>query len=163
MKDVSSEIENLKSDVKNEDHVDSFMEPGKKRRGRPKGSTSKGKQTSAPINPLGDAPAPPIPDIEATKKLVAPAISALSALGEKFAEDSAAAMQKPEMEVIVDSAAACVNQYLPGVLGAHANAVILSVALGQWGLRVYLLRQATLARLRREKAINVTPETTISQ
>ena len=156
MKDVSAEIENLKTDVKNEDHVDSFMEPGKKRRGRPKGSKTK-TASAAPVNPMGEG-APQVPDIEATKKLVAPAVAGLSALGVKLAEDEAAAMQKTEMEVIVDSAAACVNQYLPGVLGEHANAVVLSVALGQWALRVYLLRQATLSRIKKEKIVNAVPD-----
>lgn len=156
MKDVSSEIENLKSDVRNEDNVDSFMEPGKKKRGRPKGSKSKPVE-NAQVNPLGSS-APPVPDIAATKKLVEPAVAALSMLGVKLAEDEAAAMVPTEMEIIADSAAACVNQYLPGVLGAHANAVVLSVALGQWALRVYLLRQATLSRLKKEKALNAVPD-----
>lgn len=150
MKDVSSEIEQLKSDVRNEDHVDSFMEPGKKRKGRPKGSKNKVSQGSQAINPMGDS-TQAIPDIEATKKLVAPAVSALSILGVKLAEDELAAMQPTEMEIIVDSGAACINQYLPGVLGLHANAIVLSVALAQWSLRVYLLRQATLSKLQKEK------------
>lgn len=155
MKDVSAEIENLKTDVQKEDHVDSFMEPGKKRKGRPKGSTNKPKA----VNVMGEASsAPQIPDLEATKKLVKPGVSALSALGVKFAEDETAAMQPPEVEVIVDSAAACINQYLPGVLGAHANAVVLSVTLAQWGLRVYFLRQASLAKLRQEKAMRAVQE-----
>lgn len=148
MKDVSSEIEQLKTDVKNEDHVDSFMEPGKKRKGRPKGSKNAPKN---PVNPMGVDGAPPIPDIEATKKMVAPMVSALSALGVKYAEDEAARMQEPEVIVIVDSAAACINQYLPGVLGAHANAVVLAVTLGQWSLRVYFLRQANMEKLRQQK------------
>lgn len=153
MKDLSSEIEQLKTDVKNEDHVDSFMEPGKKRKGRPKGSKNRA-QTSNPVNPMGGEGAPiPIPDIEATKKLVAPAVSALSALGVKYAEDDAAKMQEPEVTVIVDSAAACINQYLPGVLGVHANAVVLAVTLGQWSLRVYFLRQASLAKLRQQQKV----------
>lgn len=160
MKDVSSEIENLKSDVRNEDNVDSFMEPGKKKRGRPKGS--KTKVSSETVNPMGGT-TPPVPDVEATKKLIAPAVSALSVLGVKLAEDEAAAMQPTETEIIIDSAAACVNQYLPGVLGAHANAVILSVALAQWSFRVYLLRQATLAKLKREKQVHAVPEQGVSQ
>ena len=157
MKDVSSEIENLKSDVRNEDNVDSFMEPGKKKRGRPKGSKNNAKPQTASINPMGGE-AQAVPDIAATKKLVEPAVAALSMLGVKLAEDEAAAMVPTEMEIIADSAAACVNQYLPGVLGAHANAVVLSVALGQWALRVYLLRQATLSRLKKEKALNAVPD-----
>lgn len=152
MKDVTSSLDQLKSDVREEDHVDSFMEPGKKRKGRPKGSKNKTEK----VNPMGSVGAPPIPDIEATKKLITPAVSGLSLLGVKLAEDEAAAMQPTEMEVIVESAAACVNQYLPGVLGQHANAIVLSVALAQWSLRVYLLRQATLAKMKKEKEVKET-------
>lgn len=155
MKDVTSEIEQLKSDVKNEDNVDSFMEPGKKKRGRPKGST---KKATAQVNPMDGTSNPQVPDIEATKKLVAPAVSALSAMGVKIAEDQTAAMQPTEMEVIIDSGAACVNQYLPGVLGAHANAVVLSVTLAQWGFRVYMLRQMNLAKLKNEAKLRAVPD-----
>lgn len=156
MKDVTSELTELQNDVKNEDNINSFMEPGKKKRGRKPGSKNKPKDANGPayqsVNPMGGSN-PEVPNIEATKNLVKPAIAALSVLGVRIAEDDAAAMQETEMSIIVDSAAACVNQYLPGVLGAHANAVILSVALGQWSLRVYLLRLATIERMKREKEL----------
>lgn len=160
MKDVTSEIDKLKSDVQNEDNVDSFMEPGKKRRGRPKGSKTK---SPGPENIMSAPGAPSVPDIEATKKMVQPAVAALSMMGVKIAEDDAAAMVPTETEIIVDSAAACINQYLPGVLGAHANAVVLSVALAQWGLRVYLLRQATLSKLQKERQLRAVPDQGVTQ
>lgn len=150
MKDVSLSLDQLKNDVQGEDSADTFMEPGKKRRGRPKGSKNKSSDTQK-VNPMGGgSDLPPTPDVEQTKKLVRPAVEAISFMGVKIAEDPSAAMQPTELEIIVETSALCINQYLPGVLGTHANAIVLSVTLAQWSLRVWLLRQAKLEELKQK-------------
>lgn len=151
MKDVSLSLDQLKNDVQGEDSADTFMEPGKKRRGRPKGSKNKTSDSNAQrVNPMGGPDVPPTPDVEQTKKLVRPAVEAISFMGVKIAEDPGAAMQPTELEIIVETSALCINQYLPGVLGTHANAIVLSVTLAQWSLRVWLLRQAKLEELKQK-------------
>lgn len=151
MKDVSQSLDQLKNDVQAEDSADTFMEPGKKRRGRPKGSKNQKTSDAQRVNPVGgSAELPPTPDVEQTKKLVRPAVEAISFMGVKIAEDPAAAMQPTELEIIVETSALCINQYLPGVLGTHANAIVLSVTLAQWSLRVWLLRQAKLEELKQK-------------
>ncbi len=70
MSDIDSSLEKLKVDAANEDSADSFMEPGKKRRGRPKGAKNKTSQ-----NPMGgsEVNAPPVgPDHEKIKQLTEP-------------------------------------------------------------------------------------------
>ena len=57
MKDVAVSIDQLKNDVQGEDSADTFMEPGKKRRGRPKGS--KNRNADEKVNPMGGGNSPP--------------------------------------------------------------------------------------------------------
>lgn len=153
------DLSSLSSDAASEDQNDSFMEP-KKKRGRPKGSTKK-KDTPPPSNAKlgGDLPPTREEQIAQTKKYIKPVVGIISNVGVKIAEDEKAAMGTDEMEIIAESAAACIQQYLPDVLGAHANAVVLLTALGNWSLRVYMLRMANLEAMReRAKAMrNVTP------
>lgn len=158
---TENELESLKHDAASEDAADSFMHP-KKKRGRPKGSKSHAKASGGasdvpPGGPSGPRPLGTEPDprafqqeVENNKKFVRPMIGAVSSLGVKYAEDERAAMGPTEMEVIVDSASACLAQYLPAVLGAHANAVVLFATLTQWSFRVYMLRMENLEKLKAE-------------
>lgn len=162
MKELSSgdsdfELGKLAQDASTEDQNDSFMEP-KKKRGRPKGSKNSTRSKDAPSPPKGaerilggDTPPTREEQIAQTKKYIKPVVGIISNVGVKIAEDPAAAMGPDEAEIIAESAAACIQQYLPDVLGAHANAVVLLTALGNWSLRVYLLRMANLEAMR-EKA-----------
>jgi len=150
MKSVDTVLDKLQNDAKGEDTSDSFMEPAKKSRGgRPKGSKNRPAVNPTASGEDNSGPGlPPLPDIEQTKKLIRPGVEALSLMGVKLAADQAAAIQPTEMEIIVETGALCVNQYLPGVLGIHANAIVLLVTLSQWSLRVYLLRQTNIQKMR---------------
>lgn len=162
--DADFELGKLAGDAATEDAVDSFMNP-KKKRGRPKGSknSNQGKNVPPPKGTQnilgGDTPPSREEQIAQTKKYIKPVVGIISNVGVKIAEDEKAAMAPNEAEIIAESAAACINQYLPDVLGNHANAVVLLTALGNWSLRVYLLRMANLEAMReRAKAMrNVTP------
>lgn len=162
------ELGKLAGDASTEDQNDSFMEP-KKKRGRPKGSKNfshQGKNVPPPKGTEkflgGDTPPTREEQIAQTKKYIKPVVGVISSVGEKIAEDKTAAMTLEEIEIISESAAACIQQYLPDVLGAHANAVVLLASLGQWSLRVYMLRMANLdaMRERAKAARNVTPPDT---
>lgn len=147
------ELESLKSDAASEETSNSFMEPKKKGRGRPKGSTNKAKAAAAagggPDNPMGSIGSArnPAEDISKVKDYLKPVVELLSMKGAQLAEDPRGAMAPTEIEIITDAAANCVNQYLPGVLGEHANAIVLLTALGTWGARVFVLRQMKLAEM----------------
>lgn len=153
MSDQFLELENLKSDAASEETSNSFMEPKKKGRGRPKGSTKAKAEADRAQNPMGGIGASqnPTQDLEKVKGYLRPVVELISMKGVQIAEDERAAMAKTEMEIITDAAANCVNQYLPNVLGEHANAIVLATALGAWAARVLVLRQMKLAELIEEK------------
>lgn len=143
----SEAIEDLKERAVQDGEPPEFMKPDKKRgRGRPKGSTSE-KKEGIPHETKSSA----ADQIIANKKLMLPMWQAISGVGVKLAEDKEAAIGVVEMEVLVDTSAACVHQYLPNLLGEHANLIVLSVTFAQWSLRVYLLRQAKLEQLIAER------------
>lgn len=159
---VEADIDTLKNDAAAEDTADSFMEPKKKgKRGRPPGTKNKPKMDTAgpgpggPGQPLGSSGGDPQnpnfqAETEANKQFVRPALLAMSSLGVKIAETEKAAIGPVEMEIMVNSGAACIAQYMPAVLGAHANAIVFLTCFSQWSLQVYLLRQARLAEMREE-------------
>lgn len=159
---VESEIDSLKVDASAEDTADSFMEP-KKKRGRKPGSKNKPKVDTStasgapgvgpqPLGSSGGDPQSPnfASEVEQNKQFVRPALLAISSLGVKLAETEKAAIGPVEMEILVNSGAACLAQYMPAVLGAHANAIVFLTCFSQWSLQVYLLRQARLQELREE-------------
>lgn len=159
---ISSKLEGLKSDAQGEENSGGFMSPGKKR--GPKKGVKYGprpsKDASAPNNIVGENGATPnaVQDIEQVKKILTPVFQTCSAIGVKMAETPEAAMGAVELEIMVDSAARCVNQYLPGVLGAHASLIVLTLTFSQWSLKVYLLREAKLQEMRAKQAMKMNSE-----
>lgn len=138
-------IADLKASVDDGEAPQEFMKP--KKRGRKPGQKNKPKDGASPevMHGLSDKEA-----LLANKRMVRPVWEMLSGVGVKLAEDERAALGAAELEVLVDTSAAVIHQYLPELLGQHANLVVLSLTFGQWSLRVYMLRQANLERLKAE-------------
>lgn len=140
MGDVESKLNELKSDAASEDDAQTFMEPKKKRkytkRAQKEEDTEEKKRTE---------------EIELTQKYLRPAFGMISNVGVKIAEDQRAAFGGEELEILVQTASQCINQYLPGALGQHAPLIVFSVTLSGWSLRVYMLRQENLARMIAER------------
>lgn len=161
---VQARLANLKAKAQGEDSGVTFMEPTAKR-GRPKGvkdaqpRKSKSNPDGGRVEGFFDKYEPQTdklpteaapPDLETLKRTIKPAIQAISNVGVKVAESNDAAMSGEEMETILNSAAECVNLYLPAMLSKHANAVVLAVSLGNYSFRVYMLRQKKLEEMRAE-------------
>lgn len=154
---VVSKLDDLKEQVAEENPSGSFMNPGEKKgRGRPKGSKNKkeGEEKGEGPEVVTENQAE---KIQAIKGYVKPVFTMISAAGEKIAEDKRAAMGAEELNVMVDAAAHCVNQYLPEVLGAHAHLTVLSITFASWSVKVYMIRQSNLEILRRKKQVGESP------
>lgn len=144
--DVKEKVADLAAAATEEVEAGGFMDPVAKKRGRPKGSKTR------PREPEVLEPAPdPQAEINAIKPLMRPMWGMISQAGVKIAETPEAAIGPAELEVLVDTSAACVHQYLPGLLGTHANLIVLCVTFSQWSLKVYMLRQLKLAELIEER------------
>lgn len=141
--DVDPKLQELAADarVEAEGSEAQFMQP--KKRGRKKGGHNRPKEEREPQAFSEER-------IKVNRQLVAPLWGTVSKLGVKIAEDEAAAIAEPEMLIFVDMSARCIEQYLPGLLGEHANAIVLGVTFAQWSLRVYTLRRMKLEILREE-------------
>ena len=155
--DDHERLQKLEAESKLEASEDTFMEPSKKRKGFKKDGTPRapwGSKTRGGkhVNPIGTevSEGQSQADIEQTKKYIRPLMEMVSGVGVRLAETKDAAMGPNELEILTDTASACVNQYLPNVLGEHANLVVFTLTFSQWSLRVYMLRQARLAELRAE-------------
>lgn len=146
--EVKATLDDLSVDASTEENVGAFMDPVSKRgkrgpykkRGR---DESEEKTSEAETQNLAV-------EIDKLKPLMRPMWETVSTLGVKIAETPDAAIGPNELIVFVDTSAACVHQYLPGLLGTHANLIVLSLTFGQWAARVYMLRQMQLDKLRRE-------------
>lgn len=144
--DPRPKLASLAQSASEEDAGASFMNPVKKKRGRPRKDENPAVEGS---NDLGTASAPdPMAAIEANKKLVRPMWEVIDRVGQKYAETTDAAMGPQILETLVDTSAACIHQYLPSLLSEHANLIVLSVTFSSWSLKVYMLRQAKLEELR---------------
>lgn len=145
--ETKEKLEDLKTAAEDDDSTSKqFMDPTQEKKG--KRPYTRRKPLKAEREAL-EAESAQV-NLEQVKNAIRPAFGMLSNVGVKLAESPEAAIGPQEMIVMVDSATACVNQYLPAVLGLHANAIVLSLALGNWSLRVYMLRQAKLEQLREE-------------
>lgn len=136
-------LDQIEGGAASEDSTGTFMNPVEKK--KRKYAKRKGKEEAPPAQS-------PAEQLEATKVWVKPVIGIMSTAGARIAEDERGLMTPSELDVIVNSTAGCIQQYLPDILGKHGNAVVLCVFMTQWTARVYLVRQENLARLRAQKA-----------
>ena len=144
--DPTQKLDSLAQDAATEDQGRAFMSP-KRGRGRPKGS----KKATTPEPEVQTSP-PPTPEqnIEALKPILKPCFEMISGVGVRLCEEPQAAMTAAEINILVDTGAACIQQYLPGALTAHANLIVLMMTMGNWGMKVYMIREAKLAQYREE-------------
>jgi hypothetical protein len=136
-----------------EDDSKGFMDPTvpvKKKRGRP--PKIRPDEVSEIAEPIGPSIAE---QLEQNKNLVRPLFKICSDAGVKYAGTRDAEIDSTTLSILVDSSALCIHQYLPDVLGRHAALITLSVTFTQWGLRVYMLRQQEIEKIRRtNEAVN---------
>lgn len=138
-----------------------FMEPGTKKRGRPKGSKDK---RSGPTQDPGARTqgsstnsAAGGPTVDHTAELI-PLVRPLWLIADRtaveYAGDERAALGADRLQVLVQTSAQCLNQYLPDVLGKHAPLCVMLVTVMQWSVIVYSVRRDNIEKIKRERVIN---------
>lgn len=155
--DKKADLQDLSAKAAQEDSAKEFMNPVRGR-GRPKGAKNKPHDPVSGTSASGPTPISESEDLQQVKKYVKPVFEMISGVGVKIAEDNRAAFGPEEMEILVDSGANCINQYLPGLLGEHKHLIVLTATLSQWSIKVYMLRQMNLDKLRRELRSNAVPK-----
>lgn len=151
--EVRAHVEDLAADASTEENVGAFMDPASKGDRKKRGPYKKRNKENSEETTATSSEAETqnlAAEIDKLKPLVRPLWETISTVGVKIAETPDAAIGPNEMVVLVDCSAACVLQYLPGLLGTHASLIVLSLTFGQWASRVYILRQMQLDKLRRE-------------
>lgn len=131
-----------------------FMNPGaeRKKRGRPRKDQGAGPQKPAhdPIPGSTVNVAPPIDPIAELMPLTTALATFYSQFLVQIAEDERVALTKDKHQLVAHTSAVCLNQYMPGVLGKHASAIVLIVTIAETSFVAYRLRMENLARLRKE-------------
>lgn len=140
--EAESKVSTFAAEAANVETQNEFMNPIK--RGRPKGSKNNVKIETPPDLNLDKE------NVEKLKTYLTPVVDLVSEVGYRVSEDEKGRLSSQEIEIITSSAASCVNLYLPNVLGRHADLIVLTVTMAQWSVRVYMLRQMNLDKLRRQ-------------
>ncbi len=133
----SEKISELAAEAKElENEGAKFMDPGAKRRGRPKGSSKKTvKAESTPENtPDNTPPMPP------TTEIVRPVITLMSGWTSRMVKDERAKMLPEEAETITICTAALIDKYAMS-LGKYAVEIAFAATLGAYTLRVIAINE----------------------
>lgn len=135
IKEITSQIKATEGETK------TFMspEPPKRARGRPKkedtknqaSGTSSPSSESAPGSPASQLP-PPIP----TSVIVKPIVHVLDRIGVGYVGHPGAAMKPEELEGIATALGLVLDKWMPTMSQKYGPELALSVALGQYGLRI---------------------------
>lgn len=130
-----------------------FMNPAKKKRGRPKGSKNEEKM-AGPANPspAGHNPDPILQSqqrIEANKQFIEGALDFLDdALYPLHETPEASLKSKPKQKAaIVLNGAICMEQYLPDLMNRHMPLILVTMGLGSYGFGIFNARMAKLAEM----------------
>lgn len=158
-----SKLETFAENARSEGVGNEFMNPGeppKKKRGRPKGSTSKPspepEEVQATQEPSRDE------RLHANKQLLEPCFKILSEAAIRKTGKIEAGFTNQELDVLCISGAECIEQYLPNLVGKHANLIILSMTLGAWSYRVARIYEMEAEKMR-EAGNAFTPPTPPAQ
>lgn len=137
-----------------------FMEPGTKKRGRPKGSKFKsgapedgGARTSQSYNGAEKAPGggPSVDHTADLMPLVKPLWQIADRTAVQYAGDERAAIGSDRLQILTQTTAQCLNQYLPDILGKHAPLCVLLVTVMQWGVVIYQVRTDNINKMKNER------------
>lgn len=117
-----------------------FMNPepklAKKGPGRPKGAKS---ETKSKDERPKDEPKKAF--IE-TKVLCYPIAKAVSIAGVSYTGDPRAAMSPDEAEMVAGALGGILDKYLPDAMQSFGAEIALTVAMGQYGLRLYAIKKS---------------------
>lgn len=148
----------MAQNAKAETSAGGFMNPGAKRRGRRPGSKNQARSgpgvaggTSGPGPMAGGTPQPHVDPIAELMPVTKGLATFYSNFLVQIAEDERAKLTEEKHAVISHTAAVCLNQYFPGVLGAHAALIVLSVTVLETGMSAMRFRNENLEKLREEK------------
>lgn len=146
-----SKLDALAHEAGSEPGEGGFMNPAKKRRGRPKGSKNETPPPSGPSNPdpKGHNPDPILQAqqrIEANKQFLGASLDFLDdALYPLHETPEASLKNKPKQkEQIIINGAICMEQYLPDLMNRHMPLILVSMGLGGYGFGIYNARMAKL-------------------
>lgn len=146
-----TKLDEMATNARAEGAGQEFMNPGeppKKKRGRPKGSTSKPQVDAIPEDLQAQAEPSREERLEANKQLLEPCFKILSEAAIRKTGKVDAGFTNQELDVLCTSGAACIEQYLPNLVGRHANLIILSMTLGAWSFRVARIYEMEASKMR---------------
>lgn len=131
-----------KSNLKSEPKV------GGKKRGPYKPREKSAKDTRPEKPPIEeqkqDAPKFNIP----TEALCYPVVKAMSGMAVAYTKEPRAAMTPDEAEGIAKAMGMVLDKYLPDVASKYGPELVLGVSLGQYGLRLYAIKQVQAQAMR---------------
>jgi len=146
--EVDQKLSHFAGEADSEEKENAFMNPVKKR-GRPLGSKNKAHDEPLPPSLNLDAD-----NVQKIRTYIAPVVELCSEVGFRVSEDEKGRLSPQETEIITQSAASCINLYLPNVMGRHADLIVLTITMAQWSARVFMLRKMNLEALRRQHAMS---------
>lgn len=153
----AGKLSHLAAAAADEDAGSGFMNPVKtKKNGEHRKNCRcekcRGGEERVETGPSQDMPPPdPQAQIDALKPIVKPVLELVSQAGVVIAEDKEAAMPEDTFKILLDSSCACINQYLPSTMTAHASLIVFSLTFGNWAFGVYMLRRSNLEKLIKER------------
>jgi hypothetical protein len=152
LNNAAEKLDNLAVGASEESAEGAFMNPQKKKRGRPrKSGEEKPSLASTPSISVDPAQAA----IETNKQFVGPAIRMLENFAYARVPDERVKLGKDQFEVMVNSGAACIHQYLPDALNKHANLVVFLSTFGVW---IITIRSVAFELDRKEKMAETASE-----
>lgn len=162
---TESKLDSLAHEAGSEPGEGGFMNPKKKKGGRPPGAKNKN-PSAQPDCPASPSPSGHIPDpimqsqqrIEANRQFIAGGMSFLDDALFPLHETPSARLKPDQRDLIVINGAICMEQYLPDLLNRHMPLILVSFGLGGYGFGIYNARKIKLAemneRARRQQAMN---------
>lgn len=150
-------LQNMALDAKEASATNGFMQPGTKSKGRGRPKGSKNEKSGAPKDAgrgpdsSNDPGRPGGPNTDHTAELI-PLVRPLWLMADRmaleYAGDNRASLGAERMQILVQTSAQCLNQYLPDMLGKHAPLCVLLVTVMQWGVVVYSVRQDNIQKMK---------------
>lgn len=141
----AEKLNHMASDALHAEGATSFMQPGTKKRGRPK------KVDEGPSS-IGSGGPKPIIDPIGEWKPVTSALTEFYSNGlVMYAEDQRAALTDDVKTQLRDSSAICAHQFMPDGFGKYGALASVLLIISTTGFNAWILRRENLAKLMEEK------------
>lgn len=145
-----SKLDNLAFDASTEGGEGGFMDPKKKKRGRPPKGNAKPSQSEnvASSGPIRLTPEDQVQKrIQSNQQFLSGCLGFLDDALYPLHETPEARLKGEQKELIVTNGAICMEQYLPDMLNKHMPLILMSFGLGGYGFGIYNARQRKLKEM----------------